>query len=81
MFHLRGARDGPSQIALAWILAQKSWMAPIPGTTKIHRLEENIAAVNVQLTAEDLRRLDEATSKINIQGARYPEHLQNLVGR
>ena len=71
----------PAQIALAWILAQKPWMAPIPGTTKLHRLEENIGAVNVTLTADDLRQLDEATRNINIQGARYPEHLQTLVGR
>jgi len=71
----------PAQIALAWILAQKPWMAPIPGTTKLHRLEENIGAVNVKLTADDLRQLDEATSTINIQGARYPENLQKLVGR
>ena len=71
----------PSQIALAWILAQKPWMVPIPGTTKLHRLEENLGALNVELTADDLRQLDEATSKINIQGARYPEHLQKMVGR
>jgi len=71
----------PAQIALAWILAQKPWIAPIPGTTKLHRLEENLGALNVELTADDLRQLDEATSKINIQGARYPEHLQKLVGR
>jgi len=71
----------PAQIALAWILAQKLWMVPIPGTTKLHRLEENLEAVNVELTADDLRQLDEATSEINIQGARYPEHLQKMVGR
>lgn len=71
----------PAQIALAWILAQKPWMVPIPGTTKLHRLEENIAAVKVKLTADDLRQLDEATSGIKIQGARYPENLQKLVGR
>jgi aryl-alcohol dehydrogenase-like predicted oxidoreductase len=71
----------PAQIALAWILAQRPWMVPIPGTTKLHRLEENIGAVNVNLTADDLRQLDEATSKIAIQGARYPENLQKLVGR
>jgi aryl-alcohol dehydrogenase-like predicted oxidoreductase len=71
----------PAQIALAWILAQKPWMVSIPGTTKHHRLEENLGAVNVELTTEDLRKLDEATSKMNIQGARYPEHLQKLVGR
>jgi aryl-alcohol dehydrogenase-like predicted oxidoreductase len=71
----------PAQIALAWILAQKPWMAPIPGTTKLHRLEENLGAMDVQLTADDLRQLDEATANISIQGARYPEHLQKLVGR
>jgi aryl-alcohol dehydrogenase-like predicted oxidoreductase len=71
----------PAQIALAWVMAQKPWMVPIPGTTKLHRLEENLGAANIELTAEDLRQLDEATSKINIQGARYPEHLQKMVGR
>jgi len=71
----------PAQIALAWILAQKPWMAPIPGTTKLHRLEENLGAANIKLTAEDLRQLDEATKKIDVQGARYPEHLQKMVGR
>jgi aryl-alcohol dehydrogenase-like predicted oxidoreductase len=71
----------PAQVALAWILAQKPWIAPIPGTTKLHRLEENLKAVNVELTADDLRQLDETTSKINIQGVRYPEHLQKMVGR
>ena len=71
----------PAQVALAWILAQKPWIAPIPGTTKLHRLEENLKAVNVELTADDLLQLDEATSKINVQGARYPEHLQKMVGR
>lgn len=71
----------PAQVALAWLLAQKPWIAPIPGTTKLHRLEENIGAVNVKLTTDDLRQLDEATSKINVQGARYPEELQKLVGR
>lgn len=71
----------PAQIALAWILAQKPWMVPIPGTTKLTRLEENLGAASVELTADDLRQLDEATSKINLQGARYPENLQKLVGR
>ena len=71
----------PAQIALAWIRAQKPWMVPIPGTTRLHRLEENLGALNLQLTADDLRQLDEATSKTNIQGARYPEHLQKMVGR
>ncbi|MBV9622498.1 MAG: aldo/keto reductase [Acidobacteria bacterium] len=71
----------PAQVALAWVLAQKPWIVPIPGTTKLHRLEENLGAANVILTADDLRQLDEVTSKINIQGARYPEHLQKMVGR
>jgi aryl-alcohol dehydrogenase-like predicted oxidoreductase len=71
----------PAQIALAWILAQKPWMVPIPGTTKLHRLEENIGAANVQLTADDLREIDSASSKIPVQGARYPENLQKLVNR
>jgi len=71
----------PAQIALAWLLAQKPWIVPIPGTTKLHRLEENLGAVNVQLTPEDLRELDTAASKIPVQGARYPEELQKMVGR
>jgi aryl-alcohol dehydrogenase-like predicted oxidoreductase len=71
----------PAQIALAWLLAQKPWMVPIPGTTKLHRLEENIGAVNIQLSPDDLRELDIAASKIAVQGARYPEELQKLVGR
>ena len=70
-----------AQIAIAWLLAQKPWIVPIPGTTKLHRLEENIGATAVELTAEDLRQLDTATSKISVQGARYPEELQKLVGR
>jgi aryl-alcohol dehydrogenase-like predicted oxidoreductase len=71
----------PAQIALAWLLAQQPWIVPIPGTTKLHRLEENIAAVNVELTAEDLEQLATATSQIAVQGARYPEALQKLVDR
>jgi aryl-alcohol dehydrogenase-like predicted oxidoreductase len=71
----------PAQIALAWILAQKPWMVPIPGTTKLHRLEENIGAASVELTSDDLRQIDSATSKIPVQGARYPENLQKLVNR
>jgi aryl-alcohol dehydrogenase-like predicted oxidoreductase len=71
----------PAQIALAWLLAQKPWVVPIPGTTKLPRLEENIGAVAVKLTPEDLRQLDIATSKMAVQGARYPEELQKLVGR
>ena len=71
----------PAQIALAWILAQKPWMVPIPGTTKLHRLEENIGAAAIELTPDDLRQIDSATSKISVQGARYPENLQKLVNR
>jgi aryl-alcohol dehydrogenase-like predicted oxidoreductase len=71
----------PAQIALAWLLAQKPWIVPIPGTTKLHRLEENLGAVNVKLSAEDLRELRAAASKVAVQGARYPEELQKLVGR
>jgi len=71
----------PAQIALAWLLAQKPWIVPIPGTTKLHRLEENIGAVAIQLTPQDLRQLEGAASKIPVQGARYPEELQKLVGR
>jgi len=70
----------PAQIALAWLLAQKPWIVPIPGTTKLHRLEENIGAAAVELTPEDLRQLETAASKIAVQGARYPEELQKLVG-
>ena len=71
----------PAQIALAWLLAQKPWIVPIPGTTKLHRLEENIAAASVELTADDLREIGSAASRIPVQGARYPEHLQKLVNR
>ncbi len=71
----------PAQIALAWMLAQKPWIVPIPGTTKLHRLEENIAAANVELSSQDLTELDTAASKISVQGARYPEELQKMVGR
>ncbi len=71
----------PAQIALAWLLAQKPWIVPIPGTTKLHRLEENIGGAAVELTPDDLRQIDHATSKITVQGARYPEHLQKMVNR
>jgi aryl-alcohol dehydrogenase-like predicted oxidoreductase len=71
----------PAQIALAWLLAKKPWIVPIPGTTKLHRLEENIGAANLSLTANEVRQLDQATSNIEVRGARYPEHLQKLVGR
>ncbi len=70
----------PAQIALAWLLAQKPWIAPIPGTTKLSRLEENIGAVNVELTPEDLRQIDEAASKIKVEGDRYPEHIEKMTG-
>jgi aryl-alcohol dehydrogenase-like predicted oxidoreductase len=71
----------PAQIALAWVLAQKPWIVPIPGTTKLHRLEENLGAVNIELTADDLREIDNITSEIAVQGARYPENLQKMTGR
>ena len=71
----------PAQIALAWLLGQKPWIVPIPGTTKLHRLEENISAVNVTLSVDELRNLETAASKIAAQGARYPEELQKMVGR
>ncbi len=71
----------PAQIALAWILAQKPWMVPIPGTTKLHRLEENLGAANIELSPDDLRELESAASKIAVVGARYPEELQKMVGR
>src|SRR5437870_2524471 len=71
----------PAQIALAWLLAQKPWIVPIPGTTKLHRLDENIAATEIDLTADDRREIDRAAAKIAVHGARYPEHLQRMVGR
>ncbi len=71
----------PAQIALAWLLAQKPWIVPIPGTTKVHRLDENIAAAYIQLRAEDLRDINDAVSKITVEGARYPAQMQQLVGR
>src|SRR5467141_5036657 len=74
-------RATPAQIALAWLLAQKSWIVPIPGTTKLARLEENIGAAAVELTPEDLRQIESAVSKITLKGARYPENLQKMVGR
>jgi aryl-alcohol dehydrogenase-like predicted oxidoreductase len=83
LLHQTAARKKatPAQIALAWPLAQKPWIVPIPGTTKLHRLEENIAAAAVELTSGELREIESAASKITVQGARYPEHLQKLVGR
>jgi len=71
----------PAQIALAWILAQKPWIVPIPGTTKLHRLDENIGAASLELTPDDLREIDSAASQVTVQGARYPEHLAKMSGR
>jgi aryl-alcohol dehydrogenase-like predicted oxidoreductase len=71
----------PAQIALAWLLAQKPWIAPIPGTTKMHRLQENIGAARIELTPDDLREIESAASKITVQGARYPEQLERMVDR
>jgi aryl-alcohol dehydrogenase-like predicted oxidoreductase len=71
----------PAQIALAWLLAQRPWIVPIPGTTKLQRLDENLGATSVNLTAEDLQEIEGAAANIEVQGARYPEHLQKLVGR
>jgi aryl-alcohol dehydrogenase-like predicted oxidoreductase len=71
----------PGQIALAWLLAQKPWIVPIPGTTKLHRLEENIGAAAVELTTDDLREIDSAASKITVRGARYPEHIEQMSNR
>jgi len=74
-------RATPAQIALAWLLAQKPWIVPIPGTTKLARLEENIGAVAVELTSDDLREIETAASKITVHGARYPEHIERMTGR
>lgn len=71
----------PAQIALAWLLVQKPWIVPIPGTTKLHRLDENLGAVAVELTSDDLREIESASSKITVEGARYPEKLEQLTGR
>jgi len=71
----------PAQIALAWLLAQKPWIVPIPGTTKLHRLDENLGSASLELTSNDIQEIESAASKITVQGARYPEHLQRLVGR
>jgi aryl-alcohol dehydrogenase-like predicted oxidoreductase len=71
----------PAQIALAWLLAQKPWIVPIPGTTKLYRLEENIGAVDVELTSDDLLEIDRAASQITVQGDRYPEHMEEMTGR
>ena len=74
-------RATPAQIALAWLLAQKPWIVPIPGTTKVGRLEENLGAVSIELTAADLRDIDEAASRITVEGARYPEEMERMTGR
>jgi aryl-alcohol dehydrogenase-like predicted oxidoreductase len=74
-------RATPAQIALGWLLAQKPWIVPIPGTTKLHRLDENIGAVSLELTSDDLREIDNAAAQITVQGARYPEKLEQLTGR
>jgi aryl-alcohol dehydrogenase-like predicted oxidoreductase len=71
----------PAQIALAWLLAQKPWIVPIPGTTKQHRMEENIKAAKIELTFDDLREIDSAASKITVQGDRYPENLEQMTNR
>ena len=71
----------PAQVALAWLRAQKPWIVPIPGTTKLHRLEENIGATSIELTPDDLREMQHAASRIDVQGARYPEHLERMTGR
>jgi aryl-alcohol dehydrogenase-like predicted oxidoreductase len=71
----------PAQIALAWLLAQQPWIVPIPGTTKLQRLEENVGAVEVELTRDDLREIESTASQIEVQGARYPEHLEQMTGR
>jgi aryl-alcohol dehydrogenase-like predicted oxidoreductase len=71
----------PAQVALAWLLAQKPWIVPIPGTTKLHRLVENIGGASLELTPGDLRDINTASDKMTLQGARYPEHLQKLIGR
>jgi aryl-alcohol dehydrogenase-like predicted oxidoreductase len=71
----------PAQVALAWLLAQKPWIMPIPGTTKLHRLEENLGAVNVELTESDLKEIDTAESKITLKGARLPEAALKMTGR
>src|SRR6201993_226129 len=71
----------PSQVALAWLLSQKPWIVPIPGTTKLKRLEENLGAVEIELTGDDLREIESAASEIEVQGARYPEHLEQMTGR
>jgi len=80
--HIASAKGvTPAQIALAWLLGQKPWVVPIPGTTKLHRLEENIGSADVELASDDLREIEDAVSKVEVQGSRYPEHLQQQIGR
>jgi len=74
-------KSTPAQIALAWLLAQKPWIVPIPGTTRLKRLEENIGAAEIELTPDDLREIETAASQIEVHGARYPEHLEQMTGR
>jgi aryl-alcohol dehydrogenase-like predicted oxidoreductase len=74
-------RATPARIALAWLLAQKPWIVPIPGTTKLERLHENIGAAAIELTSDDLRDIESAASKITVQGARYPENIEKMTGR
>lgn len=74
-------RATPAQIALAWVLARKPWIVPIPGTTKLHRLEENLGSASIALTPEDLREIESAASAITVQGARYPESSQRMIDR
>ena len=74
-------KSTPAQIALAWLLAQKPWIVPIPGTRKLERLDENIGAVAVELASDDLRDIDSAASRVTVQGARYPDHLEQMTGR
>lgn len=78
-----GRRKGatPAQMALGWVLAQRPWIVPIPGTTKPHRLDENLGAAEIHLTAEDLQQIDEAASEIKVEGGRYPEPLEKMTGR
>jgi aryl-alcohol dehydrogenase-like predicted oxidoreductase len=76
-----GNQATPAQIAVAWLLAQKRWIVPIPGTTKLERLNKNLGAAKIQLTPDDLREIDSAASKITVQGARYPGHLERTTGR
>ena len=71
----------PGQIALVWLLAKKPWIIPIPGTTKLHRLEENIGAAEIELTADELREIERAASNISVQGERYPEHIEQMSYR